>query len=470
MVTASRDGTARLSALAPAGEGSALTGHTGWIDTVGFSNNGTFALTGGRDGTVRVWPLATGTAAASVEVLEGHQGPVVSAAFAPDDRVFATGSQDQTARVWSRPAGGKWSSEVLNGHTKDVVSMVFSSDGTKLVTGALDGTARVWRRSAGGEWGAEVLSHSSSVRIVALDPRGLNIATGAEDGTVRIWSKGSRDWRFEVLEGHKGAVTAISISADGSRMATGGADAALFLWTRSAGGDWSGQRIGGHDAPLQSVAFSPDGTKILTAGDDGTARLWAPAGERWMSEALVGHRGAVELAKFFPGGQRILTVSSMGDGAARVWQRNFTGQWQSVEVTGGDDILAAALSSDGTLLVTSSRPPVGRPRARLRRLGWLGGARPSVGSEQTDPSLGWLATEVCRDRLAGRLPGDARVQAIVTEGDLRAVPMLEVAGVSVGTDVCKRNPGFADRLLSKWLPRSLWSELSNEPPSIADPR
>ena len=42
-----------------------LTGHTGWVESVAVTADGTRAVSGGEDGTVRVWDLATGRSRAS---------------------------------------------------------------------------------------------------------------------------------------------------------------------------------------------------------------------------------------------------------------------------------------------------------------------------------------------------------------------------------------------------------------------
>lgn len=62
------------------------------------------AVTGGDDGTVRVWDLAT---RAERAVLTGHTGRVVTVATAVLDGhpVAVTGAHDRTVRVWHLPSG-----------------------------------------------------------------------------------------------------------------------------------------------------------------------------------------------------------------------------------------------------------------------------------------------------------------------------------------------------------------------------
>jgi WD40 repeat protein len=86
-------------ALAPATDPlqQILTGHTGGVRSVAVTADGTTALSGGGDGTVRVWDLATGQLRAT---LTGHIS-VSSVAVTPDGTTAVSGgSYDGTVRVW----------------------------------------------------------------------------------------------------------------------------------------------------------------------------------------------------------------------------------------------------------------------------------------------------------------------------------------------------------------------------------
>ncbi|MGH8887418.1 MAG: WD40 repeat domain-containing protein, partial [Egibacteraceae bacterium] len=58
-------------------------------------------LSGGADGSVRVWDLATGKL---IRALEGHSGPVWAVAAAPDGQVLS-GGDDGSVRVWDLATG-----------------------------------------------------------------------------------------------------------------------------------------------------------------------------------------------------------------------------------------------------------------------------------------------------------------------------------------------------------------------------
>ncbi len=62
-----------------------------------FSADGSRIVTASRDGTARVWDAATSR---EIGALRGHDGHVVFSRFSSDGTRIVTASQDGTARVW----------------------------------------------------------------------------------------------------------------------------------------------------------------------------------------------------------------------------------------------------------------------------------------------------------------------------------------------------------------------------------
>ncbi len=79
-----------------------LTGHTGAVLAVAWSPDSTRLLTGGADGTVRVWDATT---AQPLHQATGHTGAVWSVAWSPDSTRLLTGGTDGTVRVWDATSG-----------------------------------------------------------------------------------------------------------------------------------------------------------------------------------------------------------------------------------------------------------------------------------------------------------------------------------------------------------------------------
>ena len=75
-----------------------LTGHTGAVWAVGWSPDGARLVSGGDDGTVRVWEAASGRL---LHTLTGHTGGVRAVGWSPDGTRLVSGGADGRLVVWS---------------------------------------------------------------------------------------------------------------------------------------------------------------------------------------------------------------------------------------------------------------------------------------------------------------------------------------------------------------------------------
>jgi DNA-binding beta-propeller fold protein YncE len=244
-----------------------FSGHTGFVNSIAFSPDGTKVLTGAgwTDNTAKLWDASTG---AVIRTFSGHAGEVTSVAFSPDGTKVLTGSSDTTAKLWDASTGTVI--RTFSGHTDSVLSVAFSRDGTKVLTGSGDSTARLWNAATG----AEIRSfsgHTLEVWSAAFSPDGTKVLTGSSDGTAKLWNA-STGGVIRTFSGHTDYVNSVAFSPDGTQVLTGSGDSAARLWNASTGTEI--RTFSGHTGGVYSVAFSPDGTKVLTGGDDGLTFLW----------------------------------------------------------------------------------------------------------------------------------------------------------------------------------------------------
>jgi ribosome assembly protein SQT1 len=115
-----------------------LGGHTDTVTAVGFNWDGSLCLTGGYDGVVRVWDVATGS---ERMVLEGPED-IEWAQWHSKGNAIIAGSRDGTAWMWMAHDGSCM--QVFAGHDGDVSCGTFTADGKSVCTGGADGTVRVW--------------------------------------------------------------------------------------------------------------------------------------------------------------------------------------------------------------------------------------------------------------------------------------------------------------------------------------
>ena len=94
----------RFSSLTPPGGPlrQILVGHEGRVTAVAFLPDGSRALAGSDDNTLRLWDLATGE---TLRTLEGHTDSVRAVAVLGDGSRALSGSWDNTLRLWDLQSG-----------------------------------------------------------------------------------------------------------------------------------------------------------------------------------------------------------------------------------------------------------------------------------------------------------------------------------------------------------------------------
>ncbi|MEH1930598.1 nSTAND1 domain-containing NTPase [Nostoc sp.] len=339
IVSGGEDGTVRLWNLQGQTLTEPLRGHKGWVNSVAISADGQTIVSGGRDGAVRLWNLQGLPLA---QPLRGHQGNVSSVAISTDGQTIVSGGEDGTVRLWNLQ--GQTLAEPLRGHESYVNSVAISADGQTIVSGGRDGTVRLWNRQ-GLPLAKPLRGHKNNVNSVAISADGQTIVSGGHYGTVRLWNRQGL-LLAEPLRVDENTVNSVAISADGQTIVSGGRYGTVRLWNRQ--GLLLAEPLRGDESTVNSVAISGNGQTIVSGGRDGTVRLWNHQGLP-LAEPLCGHEGIVSSIAISGNGQTI--VSGGEDGTVRLWNRQGFPLAEPLRVHEGV-VDSVAISADGQTIVS----------------------------------------------------------------------------------------------------------------------
>ena len=246
-----------------------LEGHTNWVATIAFKDNGTL-ISGSSDDTLRAWNVSTGTQRWKKDV-----GDWVEAIALPSHDPFfiAYGGLGNHKIRMRYSNDGDWRGEV-SGHTSDVYSLAFKPNSYLLASGSVDKTIRIWDVSDNTNLRhvRTLRGHTDTVRSVAWSPDGRTLASASADGTVRLWNP-DNGINFAVLRGHTNEVFSLAWHPDGRILASGSWDRTIRLWNPDTHG--TRRVLRGHTGIVNLLSYLNEET-LASASWDNTTRLWNP--------------------------------------------------------------------------------------------------------------------------------------------------------------------------------------------------
>ncbi|NDJ77018.1 MAG: hypothetical protein GYB65_12250 [Chloroflexi bacterium] len=335
--------------------------------------------TGGLLATPVNVPITIGNAGqlAQVTRLEGHQNPVNSVAFSADGGWIVSGSPDGVllTQVDTRasPAGMELPqtlpSESLSDLAVDPDEAPSPASETETVARTLQVVvASPWETNelyflqipvTEGPEGAQVqvirqlsleAGPSNTVNSVAFSPDGRWLAAGSTDRNVYVWDAATYQLQ-QTLTGHTRSVTSVTFSPDSTMLASGAADGELQVWNPESGE--SLLTLPGTGSAVKSLAFDAGGVRLASGGDDSLIRLWNPFTGESLGE-LTGHSGWVTSLSFSPTEDALLASGSNGgqrDDTVRLWDVSDLAAPLLYEESFDGNVNDVAFSPDGVYLV-----------------------------------------------------------------------------------------------------------------------
>jgi WD40 repeat protein len=305
----------------------ALKGHGAAINAVASSATGKYIASASDDHTVRIWEgldsagelLWESPSNKPVRVLRGHTDAVTDAAFTPDEKYLVSSSRDGTLKVWNVATGDNVYTYSEHPSPQSSVSV----GGDRIASGAADGSVIVWHLRLG--------EHHLLAAPELLSPD--DSAAGQPAGPSLIWSgvTGATSYSVQVATDPTFA-TEIALDSSGIADTTLSLDrlspSTLYFWRASAQGDassspWSVVRrftTSGSSSAGES-SFEPESGDLLRGilpnpfTSMATIRLFIPSGTsraRLAIYDLLGRPVALLLDAAIPPGEHGISWNASG--------------------------------------------------------------------------------------------------------------------------------------------------------------
>ena len=285
---------------------SVLSGHTGEVNCLTFSSDGTSLVSGSNDKTVKLWDLQTGGA---VKTFSGHWFKIYSVSISADFTKIASGSFDDTIHLWDIQTGEchctikqqatvrcvafspidpqhlisvcdaqiwQWDASGHQiGPPQNGSYIAFSPDGTQIVL--CNGTAVTILDSNSGMAVTEFHMANNKTSHCCFSPDGRLVAAAA-DNTAYVWDITSSDPHpIVTFIGHTKRITSLTFPSSSS-LISASVDQSIKFWNI---GTLSKDTVvtdpkstPSTSVPIKSVTLQAKDGIIITSDSDGVVRTW----------------------------------------------------------------------------------------------------------------------------------------------------------------------------------------------------
>ena len=292
-----------------------------------FTADGTTLLSGGNDGTIRYWDVASGKETYRLDDRNDEVESVVDFALCPQGELIAAIYRTRQSELHQR----RWTTRIVIWDFRSRQQLAtlsesgdisgglrFSPDGQRLIAGTNRGRLLVWNRAT---WQLEKTfdAHASPIRGIAWSTDGTSVVSagslthhGFIRGELKWWNPDG--WQLtRVTQHHDDQIRMVDFSPDGQWVLVAANDGRVSVWQTRDGKCVRSFRP--HAVRVFSARLSPDGQYLATASEDNFAKVWMATDLTRSNEASAIYEGIEEFVpalRLADNGQSVVTADISG--------------------------------------------------------------------------------------------------------------------------------------------------------------
>ncbi|PKO13051.1 MAG: hypothetical protein CVU39_21175 [Chloroflexi bacterium HGW-Chloroflexi-10] len=262
------------------------------------------AISGSKDGTIRLWNLDQFTC---LKVLEGHTGAIKAVNLSDDGQWACSLAEDDTLKVWNVTQG------------KCVYTFAENIHGTRAAAISSNGNLVAFDRNKNIlilDWKRKAIVRTLSgqlnwVKALSMSTKLVSTLDGGREGIIKVWD--IQDGRCIRTFIHEGGLITARMNSSQALLFSGSTSGVIKTWSLAH------NETGNTEAESRShkkLLVSEDKCKVLASAADGEMAVYeAKSGKRLMRS--VRHIGEISTMAVTPDGDHLVTGGE--DGALLVW-------------------------------------------------------------------------------------------------------------------------------------------------------
>lgn len=348
-----------------------LAAHTGVINSISFSADGSTLAVGTENGTAQLWDTSTGEHQKTFTRRRYYSG-VDNVFFMPDGRTLAvisfsmvdlwdiaTGKRKNTLSTVENETTDDTNNRILNfymslgGHRNS-----FSADGKTIASDRSGATFSFWdiatrkevrtlTAEPTGRFG-QLVSFSSDLRTLAITNESISYKRQMpiRIWEINLWDVNSGTQKKTIKTDNHFGIPFIVFSPDGNLFASYD-DEAVRIWDVNTGKQK--KKFKGYSSAITAVTFSRDNRTLVSASYDNTLRFWdVDTGKE--KKKIAGYGGFFRDVSLSADAQTLIRLG-FGSRNIHLWNTH-TGQHEKNFIGHKKGVVEAVLNSDGSKLAS----------------------------------------------------------------------------------------------------------------------